>query len=88
MPDGALGCVGQKQERAERKKVLALAQARKVDVILVTELTPLGPLGQVALRCNNMVLWVARRHLSCSPLVASQSRSVYSMPIPGALLPP
>ena len=28
-----------KQERAERKKVLALAQARKVDVILVTELT-------------------------------------------------
>jgi DNA invertase Pin-like site-specific DNA recombinase len=30
---------GAKQERAERKKVLALAQARKVDVILVTELT-------------------------------------------------
>ena len=28
-----------KQGRAERKKVLALAQARKVDVILVTELT-------------------------------------------------
>ncbi len=31
-----------KQERAERKKVLALAQARKVDVILVTELTSWG----------------------------------------------
>ena len=27
---------GAKQERAERKKVLALAQARKVDAILVT----------------------------------------------------
>ena len=35
-----------KQERAERKKILALAQARKVDVILVTELTPPGPIGQ------------------------------------------
>ena len=40
---------GAKQERAERKKVLALAQARKVDVILVTELgaarpgSPRGP---------------------------------------------
>jgi putative DNA-invertase from lambdoid prophage Rac len=33
---------GAKQERAERKKVLALAQARKVDVILVTELTSWG----------------------------------------------
>ena len=31
-----------KQERAERKKVLALAQARKVDVILVTELIRWG----------------------------------------------
>ena len=31
-----------KLERAERKKVLALAQARKVDVILVTELTRWG----------------------------------------------
>ena len=31
-----------KQERAECKKVLALAQARKVDVILVTELTSWG----------------------------------------------
>ena len=38
---------GAKQERAERKKVLALAQARTVDVILVTELIRLGPLGQV-----------------------------------------
>ena len=33
---------GAKQERAERKKVLALAQARKIDVILVTELTRWG----------------------------------------------
>ena len=33
---------GTKDERAERKKVLALAQARKVDVILVTELTRWG----------------------------------------------
>ena len=33
---------GAKQERAERKKVLALAQARKVDVILITELTRWG----------------------------------------------
>ena len=33
---------GPKQERAEPKKVLALAQARKVDVILVTELTSWG----------------------------------------------
>ena len=35
---------GEKQERAERKKVLALAQARKVDLILVTELTSWGRL--------------------------------------------
>ena len=33
---------GAKQERAERKKVLALAQAPKVDVILVTGLTSCG----------------------------------------------
>ena len=33
---------GAKQERAQRKKVLALAQARKVDVILVTGLTRWG----------------------------------------------
>ena len=33
---------GAKDDRAERKEVLALAQARKVDVILVTELTPWG----------------------------------------------
>ena len=33
---------GQKQERVERKKVLALAQARTVDLILVTELTRWG----------------------------------------------
>jgi putative DNA-invertase from lambdoid prophage Rac len=33
---------GSKDERAERKKVLALAQARKIDVILVTELTRWG----------------------------------------------
>ena len=33
---------GKKDERAERKKVLALAQARKIDVILVTELTRWG----------------------------------------------
>ncbi len=33
---------GAKDDRAERKKVLALAQARKVGVILVTELTRWG----------------------------------------------
>src|ERR1039457_474155 len=33
---------GIKDERAERKKVLALAQARNIDVILVTELTRWG----------------------------------------------
>src|ERR1019366_2725149 len=33
---------GAKDERAERKKVLALAQARKIDVIPVTELTRWG----------------------------------------------
>jgi len=33
---------GAKDDRAERKKVLALAHARKVDVILVTELTRWG----------------------------------------------
>ena len=33
---------GATQEPAERKKVLALAQAPKVDVILVTELTSWG----------------------------------------------
>ena len=33
---------GAKDNRAERKNVLALAQARKVDVILVTELTRWG----------------------------------------------
>ena len=40
---------GAKQERAERKKVLALAQARKVDVILVTELTGLGHVPRAVL---------------------------------------
>jgi DNA invertase Pin-like site-specific DNA recombinase len=39
-----------KQERAERKKVLALAQARKVDVILVTELTRWGRSARFAAR--------------------------------------
>lgn len=33
---------GAKDDRAERKKILALAQARKVNVILVTELTRWG----------------------------------------------
>ena len=33
---------GARDERAKRKEVLALAQARKVDVILVTELTRWG----------------------------------------------
>src|ERR1035438_8478302 len=33
---------GAKDDRAERKQVLALAQARKIDVILVTELTRWG----------------------------------------------
>ena len=39
-----------KQERAERKNVLALAQARKVDVILVTELTRWGRSARFAAR--------------------------------------
>ena len=30
---------GGKDDRAERKEVLALAQARKIDIVLVTELT-------------------------------------------------
>jgi DNA invertase Pin-like site-specific DNA recombinase len=33
---------GAKDERAQRKEVLALAQARKIDIILVTELTRWG----------------------------------------------
>jgi putative DNA-invertase from lambdoid prophage Rac len=33
---------GAKDDRAERKQVLALAQARKIDVVLVTELTRWG----------------------------------------------
>jgi putative DNA-invertase from lambdoid prophage Rac len=33
---------GAKDDRVERKKVLALAQARRIDVILVTELTRWG----------------------------------------------
>lgn len=33
---------GTKDERAERKKILALAQARNIDTILVTELTRWG----------------------------------------------
>ena len=33
---------GTKNDRAERKKVIALAQARKIDVILVTEMTRFG----------------------------------------------
>ena len=33
---------GAKDDRAERKKILALAQARSIDVILVTELTRWG----------------------------------------------
>src|ERR1700736_2677999 len=41
---------GAKQERAERKKVLALAQARTVDLILVTELTRWGRSARFAAR--------------------------------------
>jgi hypothetical protein len=41
---------GPKQERAERKKVLALAQARTVDLILVTELTRWGRSARFAAR--------------------------------------
>ena len=38
-----------KEGRAERKKLLALVQARKVDVVLVTELTRWGrSMGKVA----------------------------------------
>jgi putative DNA-invertase from lambdoid prophage Rac len=33
---------GSKDDRAERKKILALAQAREIDVVLVTELTRWG----------------------------------------------
>ena len=33
---------GAKDDRAERKKILALAQARSIDVILLTELTRWG----------------------------------------------
>ena len=33
---------GAKDDRAERKKILALAQAREIDVVLVTELTRWG----------------------------------------------
>jgi len=33
---------GAKDDRVQRKEVLALAQARKVDVVLVTELTRWG----------------------------------------------
>jgi putative DNA-invertase from lambdoid prophage Rac len=33
---------GTKDDRAERKKILALAQAREIDVVLVTELTRWG----------------------------------------------
>ena len=33
---------GAKAERAERKKVMALAQARKIDAVLVTELSRWG----------------------------------------------
>jgi hypothetical protein len=31
---------GAKNDRVERKKVMALAQAREIDAILVTELSP------------------------------------------------
>ena len=41
---------GPKQERAERKKVLALAQAGTVDLILVTELTRWGRWATFAAR--------------------------------------
>ena len=41
---------GPKQERAERKKLLALAQARAVDLILVTELTRWGRSARFAAR--------------------------------------
>ena len=41
---------GAKDDRAERKKVLALAQARNIDVILVTELTRWGRSARIAAR--------------------------------------
>jgi len=39
---------GAKNDRAERNKVLALAQARSIDVILVTELTRWGRYSELA----------------------------------------
>ena len=55
---------GAKQERAERKKVLALAQARKVDVILVTELTRWGRSARFAARSLTCFSFVSSPHLN------------------------
>jgi DNA invertase Pin-like site-specific DNA recombinase len=62
---------GAKQERAERKKVLALAQARKVDVILVTELTRWGRSARFAARS----LTCFKVRIVSSPPSAPKSRT-------------
>jgi hypothetical protein len=63
-----------KQERAERKKVLALAQARKVDVILVTELTRWGRSAGFAARSLTSFKF---RFVSSPPIENIVSREVF-----------
>lgn len=49
---------GNKKERAERKKVLALAQARQIDIILVTGLTRWGrSMLDLFHRLQNLEAW-------------------------------
>jgi putative DNA-invertase from lambdoid prophage Rac len=63
---------GAKGDRVERKKVLALAQARKIDVILVTELTRWGR-SMLDLFHTLQDLQALGRLLSCSDRVAVRS---------------
>src|SRR5713226_4211728 len=64
---------GSKDERAERKKVLALAQARKIDVIPVTELTRWGRSMLCSTRCRTYRLGTSRSwpRPGCSSICAA-----------------
>jgi Protein of unknown function (Hypoth_ymh)/Resolvase, N terminal domain len=68
---------GAKQERTERKKVLALPQARKVDVILVTELIRWGRSARFAAqsyRGRDIHCWMPPAQIPAGVIHAPGSR--------------
>jgi hypothetical protein len=57
---------GAKDDRAQRKEVLALAQARKVDAILVTKLTRAETRSAKAGHTGKSVIGLGRARIRCS----------------------